>query len=71
MVTEEVLPVIFPGLMAQFPAGNPVKLTDPVATAQVGCEIKSTTGVAGATGCVLIVTGADGEEVHPPASVTV
>jgi len=71
METDEVLPAMLPGLMTQFPAGNPERVTDPVGIPQVGCETEAMTGAEGAAGCVLIVAVADGEEVHPPASVTV
>jgi len=36
MVFETVFPAIFPGLMTQFPAGNPERVTEPVVIAQVG-----------------------------------
>jgi hypothetical protein len=71
MVFVAVEPVIAPGLIVQLPAGKPVKSTLPVATAQVGCVIVPTTGVAGVDANALITTLAEGADVHPDASVTV
>ena len=39
-------PVIPPGFNVQFPDGNPLKTTLPVAKAQVGCVIVPTVGAA-------------------------
>ena len=47
IVVEAVLPVIFPGLMVQFPDGKPFKTTLPVATVQVGCVRVPTVGAVG------------------------
>jgi hypothetical protein len=61
-------PAMEPGLIVQFPDGNPVKITLPVATAHVGCVIVPTVGAAGVTGCVLIVT-AVGVEIQVLSAV--
>lgn len=66
-----LLPVIPPGLIVQFPAGNPVNSKLPVATAQVGCVKDPTVGVAGVPGLATSTTLADEDEVHPAALVTV
>ena len=71
MVVLVVEPVITPGLITQFPAGNPDNSTLPVATEQMGCVIVPTVGAAGVSGCVLITISVDAKEVHPSASVTV
>ena len=60
-----------PGLMVQFPAGNPLNATLPVAKAQVGCVIVPTTGADGVAGAALITTFADVKEIHPDELVTV
>src|SRR5438128_8523826 len=44
------------------PAGKPLRATEPVATAQVGCVIVPTIGAV-ADGCALIPTVADAVEV--------
>lgn len=62
---------IAPGLIVQFPAGNPVISTLPVATEQVGWVMVLKVGVDGVTGCALITTLAEGKEIHPEALVTV
>ena len=62
-------PVIDPGFIVQFPEGNPLNITLPVATAHVGCVTVNTFGAAGVTGCTLITT-ADVPEVHPTEFVT-
>jgi hypothetical protein len=67
----EVFPATAPGLIVQFPAGNPFNITLPVATVHVGCVIVPTVGAAGVTGCAFITTLADAGEVHPTALVTV
>lgn len=64
-------PVIAPGLIVQLPAGKPVNTTLPVAVEQVGCVIVPIAGGDGVTGCALMVTAADDEELHPVALVTV
>ena len=71
MVVLAVLPVIPPGLIVQFPAGNPFNTTDPVATVQVGWVIVPTVGAVGVGGCALITTSADTGDTHPAALVTV
>ena len=49
------LPVIAPGLIVQFPDGNPLKATLPVAVPQVGCVIVSIVGAAGEVGFVKVI----------------
>ena len=66
-----VLPGILPGSMVQFPVGRPLKSTLPVETVQVGCVMLPTTGASGVTGCMLIITSADGKDVQPSELVTV
>lgn len=65
------VPAIAPGLIVQFPAGRPPKVTLPVATEQVGCTILLIVGAEGVTGCGLIITLADASDVHPTEFVTV
>ena len=71
IVVLTVFPLIEPGLIVQLPAGKPLNTTLPVATVQVGCVIVPTVGAVGVTGCALITTLADAEEVHPTEFVTV
>ena len=71
IVVLAVEPVIAPGLMVQFPDGNPLNTTLPVATAHVGCVMVPAIGVAGVAGSAVITTLADAVEVHPEALVTV
>ena len=52
-------------------AGRPLRITLPVARAQVGCVIVPTVGAVGVAGCVLISTLPEAVEVHPAALVTV
>ena len=66
-----VFPVIPPGLIVQFPAGNPLNATLPVARAQVGWVVAPTIGAEGAPGTVLITTSVDADDVHAAALVTV
>ena len=47
---------MFPGLIVQVPVGNPLKTTEPVAKAQVGCVTVPTIGIEGVVGCALIST---------------
>jgi len=65
------VPAIAPGLIVQFPVGNPVSITLPAAAAQVVCVIVLKIGADGVTGCALITTLADGKEIHPEPFVTV
>jgi len=51
--------------------GNELKITLPVATEQVGCDMVPITGAEGVAGCALISTFADKAEVQPAALVTV
>lgn len=60
-----------PGLITQFPAGSPFNTIPPVATVQVGWVIVPAVGAEGVTGCALIITLVDGNEVQPTAFVTV
>ena len=53
----------FPGLIIQLPAGNPFRITLPVATAQVGCVIVPTEGAEGVVGWAFTVADV-GEEMH-------
>jgi hypothetical protein len=64
-------PVTAPGLMVQFPAGNPFNITVPVATAHVGWVMVPIVGAAGAAGAALMTILADAGEIHPAAFVTV
>ena len=52
-------------------AGNPFKITLPVAMAQVVCVTVPTVGAVGVVGCALITTLEDAGEVHPEALVIV
>jgi len=65
IIVVAVDPVIPPGLMVQFPAGNPLSATLPVATEQVGCVMVPTTGADGGAGTALIVVKVAGE-IQPP-----
>ena len=71
IVVVAPVPAIAPGLIVQLPAGKPLRITLPVATAHVGCVMVPTVGMAGAPGAVLITTLADGAETHPTSLVTV
>ena len=71
IVLLAVEPAIAPGLMVQFPAGNPLNTTLPVDTAQLGWVIRPANGDIGVTGCASITTSVDADEVHPAALVTV
>lgn len=64
-------PAIAPGLIVQFPAGNPLISRLPVDTAQLGCAFMLIIGADGVTGCGFIVTSSDITEVQPDAFVTV
>jgi hypothetical protein len=52
-------------------AGKPLKITLPVAKAQVGCVIVPTIGAVGVVGWALITTFDEAGETHPEAFVTV
>ena len=71
IVNDVVLPVMFPGLIVQLPAGRPFSTTDAVGDAHVGCVTVPRTGVVGVTGGVLITTSAVAVDVQPAALVTV
>jgi hypothetical protein len=71
IVVVAVDPAIPPGFIVQLPEGNPLNITLPEATAQVGWVIVPTKGADGVTGWVLITTLAEAVEVHPTALVTV
>ena len=70
-----VLPVVVapPGerVNVHEPDGKPFNTTEPVDTLQVVCVIVPTVGADGVTGCVLIITLPDIDEVHPTEFVTV
>ena len=51
--------------------GNPLNITLPVGTANVGWVIVPTTGAEGVGGCAGITTFAEGTDKHPSAVVTV
>ncbi len=73
LVPEPVV-VVPPGVLVKVHvpvAGNPLKITLPVAKAQVGCVIVPTKGAVGVAGWALITTFADVGEIHPEALVTV
>ena len=65
------LPAMDPGLIVQFPAGNPFNTALPVDTEQVGCVIAPAVGAVGVTGCAFITTFVEKAEVHPTELVTV
>ena len=71
MVVLNVEPAMAPGLIVQFPAGRPLNSTLPVDTAHVGWVIVPTRGADGVTGCALMTTLAEANEVHPAELVTV
>ncbi len=52
-------------------AGSPLKITLPVAKAQLGWVIVPTVGAVGVAGWALITTLAEAAEIHPEALVTV
>lgn len=59
-----------PGVLItdQFPvAGNPVRLTLPVPSSQVGCVMVPIVGASGLSGGAFTVAPADAGDVHPPA----
>ena len=60
-----------PGSITQLPAGNPVRVTLPVANEQVGWTMEVNTGAAGVAGCELITAFAEAADVHPNELVTV
>jgi len=63
-----------PGLLVsvQDPvAGNPFKITLPVAVVQVGWVMVPTTGANGVAGCALITIPADAAEIQPAELVIV
>jgi hypothetical protein len=63
-------PEIAPGLIVQFPEGNPVNSALPVAIVHSGCNIVPAVGAEGVTGCKFITISADGSEIHPAELVT-
>jgi len=66
-----VFPDMAPGFIVQVPAVSPFNTMLPVATVQVGCVIVPAVGADGVTGCALIITFDDANELHPAAFVTV
>lgn len=75
MVAEVVLPVVVtaPGFLVtvQEPDGNPLKLTEPVAKAQVGCVMEPTTGFDGVDGCEFTTTSPVAKDIQPAAFLIV
>jgi hypothetical protein len=74
VVVPEPVVVVPPGdaVTVQEPvAGKPLRATDPVETAQVGCVIVPTIGADAAVGAVFIAADVDAVEIQPPAFVTV
>jgi len=76
MVVTDPVPVVVipPGALVNVHVpvdGKLLRITLPVAVAQVGCVIVPTTGVVGFNGCALISTFADADEIHPDELVTV
>ena len=71
IVVLVVDPVIPPGLIVQFPAGNPLSATLPVATEQVGWVTVPTIGAEGVAGNGFITALTEANEIHPAAFVTV
>jgi hypothetical protein len=70
MVTDELVPVMMPGLIVQLPAGNPLNTTLPVGNAQLGWVMAPTIGADEVIGCVLIVTIAV-TDTHPAGLMAV
>ena len=70
-VIVAVKPEIPSGFSVQFPDGNPLKVTLPVARTHVGCVIEAIIGLLGVMGCALITTLAEAKEIQPPLLVTV
>jgi len=69
MVVLRPVPAIAPGLIIQFPTGNPFNTTLPVETEHVGCVIVP---IAGAVGVAAVITTlAVAGEVQPTEFVTV
>ena len=71
VVVEPVLVVPPVAVTVQLPEGRPLRITLPVARAQVGWVIVPTIGASGVTGCVLIVAPVEATEVQPTEFVTV
>ena len=66
------VPDIAPGLIVQVPPdGKPLNITLPVDEEQVGWVIVPASSADGVTGCALIITLADDNEIHPAAVVTI
>ena len=58
-------------MIVQFPAGRPLKETEPSANIQVGSTTKPKTGAVGFVGIAEIDTDAETTEVQPWSFVTV
>jgi|WetSurMetagenome_2_1015567.scaffolds.fasta_scaffold40109_7 hypothetical protein len=71
IVVVEPVPVIPPGLIVHVPAGKPPSITLPVANVQLGCVIDKINGVVGVPPLAMMITFAEGTEVHPAKLVTV
>ena len=71
IVVLVVEPEIFPGLITQFPAGNPLSATLPVATVHVGCVMVPTIGAEGVAGNGFITALKEADEIQPTELVTV
>lgn len=71
MVLLVPVPAIEPGLIVQLPAGNPFKITLPVAIVHEGCVIVPIIGATGVAGCGFITILAEAAEVHPCDTVNV
>jgi hypothetical protein len=71
IVVDVPLPVVvaLPGVLVNVHVpeeGKPFNITEPVATVQVVCVIIPTAGAVGVTGCELMTTLPDPNEVHVP-----
>ena len=71
MVVLVPVPVLAPGFIVQLPEGRLLRITLPVATAQLGCVIVPTVGAEGVAGCMGITAFSDNSDTHPEEFVTV
>ena len=65
------LPLMFPGLIVQLPAGKLFSTTLPVARIHVGCVIVPIVGTEGVAGCALIIISPDAADTQPSELLTV